>query len=114
MAAGQVLLDITLGLEAPLPLRPGFSFLRIDQLASWPQPNGRVVRVAIPSPLEDRYQSMLLTSVQVYANIVSGDYDSSLTCPQPISDGKPLQDDDILQFHYRFGREPGLVHDVVP
>ncbi|CDG84043.1 putative uncharacterized protein [Janthinobacterium agaricidamnosum NBRC 102515 = DSM 9628] len=54
----------------------------------------------------------LLTRIQVYRDIVLSDYDCSLNLPLRLP-GKPLlAGAATLHFHYRLGRQPGLVCEV--
>jgi len=69
-------------------------------------------RVAIPSPLEARYRPMLLTTVNVYGDVVLKDYDCSLTIPRLILASQPLHGGEVLQFEYRLGTTPGLACKV--
>ncbi len=68
--------------------------------------------VRIPSILEERYQPMLFTTVQVYKNYVLRDYDSGLTCPRALSIGGALKPGDTIKFHYELGEHPGLHAEV--
>jgi len=70
-------------------------------------------RIFIPSPLEERYQAMLLTRVQVYGKIELRDYDSSISCPRPVRGAMPIRGGEVLQFYYRLAQEPALLHDRV-
>ena len=107
--------------EIPEPQRDRVMLGRVFELnaghaRTWEKQAGDLLpagRVRIPSPLEERYRPKLLTRVQVYPGTVLGDYDSSITCPQPLPGGELLRGGEILQFHYRLGREPGLVHEIV-
>ncbi len=69
-------------------------------------------KVKIPSPLESRYRPHLMTDIVVYGKHRLQNYDCSLTLPQRLR-GK-IEAGDELQFRYRLGNHPVLVHEVAP
>lgn len=69
-------------------------------------------KVKMPSPLESRYRPHLMTNIVVYGKHRLQNYDCSLTLPQRLR-GK-IEAGDELQFRYRLGNHPGLVHEVYP
>lgn len=68
-------------------------------------------KVNIPSPLASRYRPHLLTDIIVYGKHRLQNYDCSLTLPQRLRGN--IEAGDELQFCYRLGNHPGLVHEVV-
>ena len=102
--------------ELPVPQRDrlflGSVFeLNAQNAISWASLEERIpaARLTVPSLQDSRYRPMLMTTVVVYSDTILKDYDSSLTCPQPFSAGKPPRGGDVLDFHYRLGTEPRLV-----
>lgn len=69
--------------------------------------------IKIPIPLQDRYQLRLLTRIAVYGQTCLQDYDSSLNLPQRLPGNPSFVGGETLQFHYKLGPYPGLVHDLI-
>jgi hypothetical protein len=70
-------------------------------------------RVQIPDSLESRYLPCLLTRITVYGENRLGDYDSSLTIPQLLSEKPIFSGGETVQFHYKLGANPELDYDVL-
>jgi len=69
--------------------------------------------IEIPSPLDDRYRPMLLTTVNVHGDVILKDYDCSLTIPTPIRAAQTWRGGEQLQFEYHLSDDPRLVCRVV-
>ncbi len=68
--------------------------------------------ITLPELLDAR-ELRLLTRIQVYRDIVLRDYDCSLNLPLRLPGNPLLAGAATLHFHYRLGRQPGLVCDAV-
>jgi hypothetical protein len=70
-------------------------------------------QVQIPDSLESRYLPCLLTGITVYGENRLGDYDSSLTIPQLLSEKPTFSGREAVQFHYKLGANPELIYEVL-
>jgi hypothetical protein len=93
-----------------VPVAPVFVVNR-EAVKAWEDnPGNRLPasRVRIPDDVEERYQPMLFTAIQVYGDHLLQDYDSGLTCPRTPSIEGYSGPGDVIQFTYELGTCPRL------
>lgn len=71
--------------------------------------------IRLPSQIESRLAPCLTTTIQVFGDVQTADYETQISCPFALcQDGlPPLAPGDLLQFHYRLGAKPGLIWQVI-
>jgi hypothetical protein len=92
-----------------IPIGPVFVLNR-QTAHSWDESEwclpGAVLR--IPPTADDRYETMLCTTVRIYRDHVLDDYSSGLTCPRLLSLGQPVGAGDEIRFRYELGPHPRI------
>ncbi len=93
-----------------VPLGAVFELSR-ESILSWAEDTSSELPaglIEIPSPLEERFQIMLFTTIVTHGSHRLEEYDSGLTVPRVLSFVEDIRGGDKLQFGYQLGSRPGL------
>ena len=89
--------------------------LSAESIKSWESDTGDHLpggSIQIPDPWDKRYQLMLFTRIDVFAQHTLIEHQSGLTNPRPILCDTAINAGQTLQFHYALGSHPTLVCNV--